>query len=153
MRWCWVRSSRIDRIGVGLDRGPESRAALDLAASIASSAGASLEVRGAIDDGVAGGLRTEQVVLEGNALTRRQLICTFERELAATSDTGVPTNLEVEVGMATDVLADLFDEVDLLVLGSAHSSPTNRVQLGRTGRGILGLATCPILLVPRPAAS
>jgi nucleotide-binding universal stress UspA family protein len=143
---------RLDRIGVGFDGTPESRAALDLAASIASAAGAALEVREAIDDAVAGGLRTEQIVLEGNAITERQLISAFDRDVAATSGTSVPTNLEVEVGMPTDVLSELCDRVDLLVFGSGHSGPPGRVQLGNTGRGVLRLATCPVLVVPRPAA-
>jgi len=143
---------RLDRIGVGFDGTPESRAALDLAVSIASSTGAALEVRSAIDDGVAGGLRTEQIVLEGNTLTERQLISAFERDVAATSGISVPTNLEVGVGMPTDVLSGLCDEVDLLVLGSGHSGPPGRVQPGGTGRGVLRQATCPVLVVPRPAA-
>jgi nucleotide-binding universal stress UspA family protein len=142
----------LDRIGVGFDDTPESRAALDLAVSIAASTGAALEVRSAIDDGVAGGLRTEQIVLEGNTLTERRLISAFERDLAATSSIGVPTNLEVGVGMPTDVLAELCDEVDLLVVGSGHSGQPGRVQSGGTGRGVLRLAACPVLVVPRPPA-
>jgi nucleotide-binding universal stress UspA family protein len=142
----------LDRIGVGFDDTPESRAALDLAVSIAESTGAALEVRSAIDDGVDGGLRTEQIVPEGDAITERQLISAFERDLAATSGLGVPINLEVGVGMPTDVLAELCDEVDLLVLGSGHSGPPGCVQPGGTGRGQLGLATRPVLVVPRPPA-
>jgi nucleotide-binding universal stress UspA family protein len=141
---------RLDRIGVGFDGSPESRAALELAVSIASTTGAALEVRSAIDDGVAGGLRTEQIALEGSAITECQLISAVERDLAATSATGVPTNIEVKVGMPTDMLSDLCDEVGLLVLGSGHSGPPGRVQPGETGRGMLRLATCPVLVVPRP---
>ena len=144
---------RLDRIGIGFDGSPESRAALSLAVSIASTAGAALDVRGVIDDGVAGGLRTDQIVLGGNALTERQLTSTFERDLAVISGTGVPANLEVAVGMPTDLLSELCDDVDLLVLGSGHSSPAGRVQPGSTGRGMLGLATCPLIVVPRPAAA
>jgi nucleotide-binding universal stress UspA family protein len=142
----------LDRVGVGFNGTPESQAALDLAASIAAAAAAPLEVRGAIDDGVAGGLSAERTVLEEDGLTERQLIETFERNRAATSRTSVPTNVEVQVGMPTDVLSELCDEVDLLVLGSERSAPLGRVQLGRTGRAMLGLATCPVLVVPRPAA-
>jgi nucleotide-binding universal stress UspA family protein len=142
---------RLERIGVGFDDSPESRAALDVASSIASTAGAALEVRGAIDDGVAGGLRTEQIVLEGKAVTERRLIDAFERGRAATSGTGVATNLDVEVGMPTDVLCGLCDQVDLLVLGSGHAGPPGRLETGSTGRAILRLATCPTLVVPRPA--
>jgi nucleotide-binding universal stress UspA family protein len=144
---------RLDRIGVGFDATPESQAALDLATSIALTAGAALEVRGAVDDGVAGGLRTDQIALEGNAITTRELTDAFESGLAATSSTGVPTNLEVEVGMPTDVLAELCDDVDLLVIGSGHSGPPGLVQTGATGRGLLQLAACPVLVVPRPAVT
>jgi hypothetical protein len=99
---------------------------------------------------VAGELRTEQIVLEGNAVTDQQLISAFERDLADVSGIGVPTNLEVGVGMPSDVLAELCDEVDLLVPGSGHSGPPGCVQPGGTGRGVLGLATRPVLVVPRP---
>jgi nucleotide-binding universal stress UspA family protein len=143
---------RLDRIGVGFDDSPESWAALDLAASIASSTGAALEVREAIDDGVAGGLRTEQVLPEGDAITERQLASAYERGLAAISGLGVSANLEVEVGMPTDVLASMCEEVDLLVFGSGHSAPAGRVQPGKTGRALLRLARCAVLLAPRPAA-
>jgi nucleotide-binding universal stress UspA family protein len=145
-------TKRLDRIGVGFDDTAESRAALDLAVSIASAAGAALEVRGAIDDGVAGGLGTEQLVLDGTALTERQLVSAVERDLAVTSGTGLATNLDVVVGMPTDVLCQLCDDVDLLVIGSGRSSRTGCVQPGKTGRGMLRLATCPVLVVPRPAA-
>jgi nucleotide-binding universal stress UspA family protein len=144
--------NRLDSIGVGFDDTPEARAALELAVSIASSAGASLEVRQAIDDGVAGGLKTEQIALEGDAIIDRQLTSAFERDVAATSGTGVPTNLEVEVGIPADVLCDLGDRVDLLVFGSGRSGRPGRLDLGHTGRAIVGLARCPVVLVPRPLA-
>jgi len=144
------RKNGLERIGVGLNGSPESEAALALAESIASAAGAELKVRGAIDDGVAGGSRTEEILLEGDAITERQPISTSERDLAAASGTDVPTKVEVEVGMPTDVLSELGDQVDLLVIGSGHSGRPGRVQLGSTGRALLHDAPCPMLVVPRP---
>jgi hypothetical protein len=41
---------QLERIGVGFDDGPQARAALELAGSIARAAGAALEVRGVVDD-------------------------------------------------------------------------------------------------------
>jgi nucleotide-binding universal stress UspA family protein len=120
---------RVDRIGVGFDGTVESRAALHFAVSMAATAGATLEVRQAIDDGTAGWSST-----------------------AAATEAGVPTTIEVEVGMATDVLAELSDRVDMLVLGSGRSGPAGRVQPGRGGEEILRLARCPVVVVPRPAA-
>jgi len=145
-------AQRLDRIGVGFDDSPESWAALDLAVSIASTADAMLEVREAIDDGVAGESRAEQVVLGEGAVTEGQLTSAFRRGPAATSGTGLSTNVEVEVGMPTDVLSELCEQVDLLVLGSGRSAPLGRVQPGSTGRALLRLATSPVVLVPRPDA-
>jgi nucleotide-binding universal stress UspA family protein len=140
----------LKRIGVGFNASPESKAALALAASIASIAGATLEVRGAVDDAVAGGLRTDQIVLEGHAIIERQLISAFESDLAAAKVSGAPTRIEVEVGMPSDILAELGEQVDLLVIGSGHPGQPGRVQVGGTGRALLHCASCPILIVPRP---
>jgi nucleotide-binding universal stress UspA family protein len=123
---------RLDRIGVGFDGTVESQAALDCAVSIAAGAGAALEVRWAIDDGAAG--------------------AALELELAAATGTAMSAEFDVEVGMPTDVLSELGDRVDMLVLGSGRSGPRGRVQPGATGRGTLRLVTCPVLVVPRPAA-
>jgi nucleotide-binding universal stress UspA family protein len=143
----------LKRIGVGLDRRPEARAALAVAASIASVAGAELEVRAVVDDVVPGGLRTEEVVLDGDAIIDRQLASTFEEDLAVASASGVPTRLEVLVGDPTDVLRELCEAVDLLVLGSGHRGASGRVQLGSVGNAIVYDAGCSILLTPRPASS
>jgi hypothetical protein len=50
---------RLERIGVGFDDEAESRAALQLAGSIAVTAGADLEVRGIVDRRGPGGVTTE----------------------------------------------------------------------------------------------
>jgi nucleotide-binding universal stress UspA family protein len=89
-------------------------------------------VRWAIDDGAAG--------------------AALELELAAATGTAMSAEFDVEVGMPTDVLSELGDRVDMLVLGSGRSGPRGRVQPGATGRGTLRLVTCPVLVVPRPAA-
>lgn len=122
-------NERVDRIGVGFDGTVESRAALDFAVSMAATAGATLEVHQAIDDGTAGDSST-----------------------VTPTDAGVPTAIEVEVGMPTDVLCELTNRVDMLVLGSGRSGPVGRVQPGATGQEICQLATCPVVVVPRPAA-
>jgi nucleotide-binding universal stress UspA family protein len=144
-------TTRLRRIGVGFDGGPESRPALALAASMASASAAQLEVRGVIDDQVPGGLRTDQIVLEGKAITAEQIRAAFERDVAAARATTVPGQVDVSAGSPADILAELCDRVDLLVLGSARSGPRARVQIGTTGRSVLDRASCPVLVVPRPA--
>ena len=143
---------RLDRIGVGFDGTLESRAALDLGVAIAATTGAALEVRRAIDDGVAGGSSTEQSLPRGNVLGEPQPVQALEREVAAAIVTDVATNVEVAVGMPTDVLSELSDRVDMLVLGSGRSGPAGRVQPGATGSAILKLVPCPVLVTPRPPA-
>lgn len=141
---------RLERIGVGFHGGPESRTALALATSMASAAGAQLEVRGAVDGSASDDLSAEQLALRGDSIAAKQLLSALERDLAVARGNGVPTKVEVEVGMATDVLLELGDHVDLLVIGSGHSGRMGRVQLGGTGRALLHHAPCPILVVPRP---
>jgi nucleotide-binding universal stress UspA family protein len=116
--------SCLERIGVGFDGRPESQAALGLAASIASAAGAELLIRRVVDDQAPGMPGAEGIA-------------------------SVPTNVRVEVGMPTDVLSELGNQVDLLVIGSGHSRQPRRVQLGDTGRALLHYAPCPVLIVPR----
>ena len=65
--------ARLQRIGVGFEATPESEAALGVAGSIALAAGAELHVRGVVDDRVAGGTRTEDTVLGGDAIVARRL--------------------------------------------------------------------------------
>ena len=142
--------ARLKRIGVGFDATPESYAALGLAGSIALAADAILHVRGIVEDRVAGGLRTEDLVLSGDAIVARQLTSLSERARAAARATGARTDLDVTLGRATDGLRELGERVDLLVIGSGHSGATGRVQLGHTGRKLLGDAPAPILIAPRP---
>jgi nucleotide-binding universal stress UspA family protein len=92
-------SLALTRIGVGFDGSPESEAALAVARSIASAAGAALEVRGVIEE---------------------------------------------------RVLRELCDSLDLLVIGSSRIGRPGRVELGDSGSSVVDLATCPVLVVPRP---
>ena len=80
--------ARLERIGVGFDATPESYSALGLAGSIALAADATLHVHGIVEDRVAGGLRTEDLVLSGDAIVARQLTSLSERARAAARATG-----------------------------------------------------------------
>jgi nucleotide-binding universal stress UspA family protein len=142
--------ARLQRIGVGFDATPEAEAGLSVAGSIALAAGADLHVRGVVDDRVAGGIRTEDVALGGEAIVAGQLATLSERARAAAVDTGARAHVDVMPGVPADSLRELCDHVDLLAIGSGHAGGSGRVQLGGTGRRLLADAPAPILIAPGP---
>jgi nucleotide-binding universal stress UspA family protein len=143
----------LSRIGVGYDGGPESGAALSLAASIALAAGAQLHVCAVVDDrakaarwsqGAAGAGLPE---LDDRASAELDLL----RERAVTEAHALDPTARVDVrrGRPADALLDLCADVDLLVIGSRRWGAVARLLLGSTGESLAYHATCPILIVPR----
>ena len=141
------------RIGVGYDGGPESRAALELAGSIAVGAGAALHVRAVVDDRIpASGL------LAGYGVLLPQWDETIEAEVGAISErateqaraTGANVQVEGLRGRPADSLLDLCEHVDLVVIGSRRWGAIARLMLGSTGEALMHDASCPVLVVPRP---
>jgi nucleotide-binding universal stress UspA family protein len=143
------------RIGVGYDDGPESEAALELAALIALAAGAKLEVDAVVDDrppllGWTVGFRHSGSDWEETvqaAIEKRRL----DTEAAARA-TGASGQVEIKRGRPSEALLELSEAVDLLVIGSRRWGPVSRVLLGSTGEALLRDAACPVVVVPRPAA-
>jgi nucleotide-binding universal stress UspA family protein len=147
--------ARFDRVGVGYDGEPESRAALALAGSIALAAGAQLRVRAVVADRIppigwsalarGGSLHPvwEESILATMDSLRKEL-------LPAAQATGAAVQTEVLRGRPAEALLALSREVDLLVIGSRRWGPMARVLLGGTGETLLHGAHCPMLVVPRP---
>jgi nucleotide-binding universal stress UspA family protein len=144
------------RIGVGYDGGAESQAALEMAASIASSAGAELRVCCVVDDRMpsagwtamfGGGARAEcQEIVETKKRSLRAQAAGVAHQLGANANTAATT------GRPSDALLALSDEVDLLVIGSRCWGPPARVVLGSTGESVMFHASCAVLAVPRPVS-
>ena len=144
---------RLARIGVGYDGEPESRAALELAGSIAVAAGAELRVRGVVDD---------RFPLRGYSPTDAALVGSWseavqdleqalsERAIEDARATGANVHTEVLRGRPADLLLELCPEVDLLVIGSRRWGAVARLMLGSTGEALLHDGSCPVLVVPRP---
>ena len=142
--------TRLERIGVGFDDGPEARAALELAGSLALEAGAQLEVRGVVDEHVPGVPIPKPGGLEHDAVVAERSKSLLQGTLAASRATGAAVRVDVTRGDAPDALFELAAGVDLLIIGSGRSGPPNRVSLGKTGSALLHGAPCPVLIVPRP---
>ena len=146
---------RITRIGVGYDGAPESEAAIALAGSLAIRAGATLQVRGVIDDSVpmvgwysAG---REQVLEMWDKLLEPQVAALLARAQSASEATGADIGeVNVQRGRPADALLELCERVDLLVVGSRRWGGAARVLLGRTGEALMHDASTAVLVVPRP---
>jgi nucleotide-binding universal stress UspA family protein len=146
---------RITRIGVGYDGAPESEAALALAGSLAIHAGATLQVRGVIDDGVPmvgwQSAAREQVLEMWEALLEPQFAALLERAQSASEATGADVGeVDVRRGRPADALLELCEGVDLLVIGSRRWGGAARVLLGRTGEALMHDSSAAVLVVPRP---
>lgn len=124
--------ARLERIGVGFDGEPESQAAVGLAGSIATAAGAELVVRG--------------------VAAERPQASLAEDALAAARATGARSEIDVTPGHVTEALYELCRRVDLVVIGSSGSGLPGRILLGRTGHALFRDAPSPMLVAPRPAA-
>lgn len=144
----------IKRIGVGYDGGPESTAALDLAAATAHALGAQLVVRVVVDDRVPvpGWARISEPSLAGwPEAVADEVKAMRERLTAAVAECGVAADGEVLTGRPADALRALCETVDLLVIGSRHWGPVSRLIVGSTGEAMMHGSPCPLLVVPRPA--
>jgi nucleotide-binding universal stress UspA family protein len=140
---------------VGYDGAPESEAALALAGSLAFHAGATLLVRGVIDDSIPMvGWRSasrDQVLQMWGELLEPQVAALLERAQSASEATGADVReVNVRRGNPAEALMSLCEQVDLLVIGSRRWGGAARVLLGRTGEALMHDATTAVLVVPRP---
>lgn len=147
----------IERIGVGIDGSPESRAALDMALELALREGASLRLLAVAGDTypgsanlVAGASYADmyQQVIERRVQIAREEI---ERAVERCSSAGVATTADVQLGDAGRELTQLSTDCNLLVLGSRRWGPVRRLALGSTSERVIRDASCPVLVPPRHA--
>jgi nucleotide-binding universal stress UspA family protein len=147
---------RLARIGVGYEGGPESRAALSLAGSIAVTAGAKLLVRGVVDDRLplVGWTKSgrERMLAMWNELLAPAVESLSENADGAAKATGADAEVQVVRGNPADALGELCEHVDLLVIGSRRWGAAARALLGSTGETLMHDASCAILVVPRTDA-
>jgi nucleotide-binding universal stress UspA family protein len=145
---------QLGRIGVGYEGGPESGAALSLAASIAVAARAKLIVRSAVDDRppIMGWSKAPDLVhAMWDELLEPELQSRREDTQATVEAMGAEAEIEVLLGPPAEVLMELSEKVDVLVIGSRRWGTVARVLLGTTGEALMHDAGCPIIVAPRPA--
>jgi len=143
-------------VGVGCDGGPESLAALGIAAVLAEGAGARLIVRGTVDDRIPT-LGWPNVWMNAVEDSWEEMVADEERTLheridaalAALGDLEQRSEVQVDRGRPADSLVGLSADVDLLVIGSRRWGPLARLLLGGTGEALVHGARCPLLIVPR----
>lgn len=140
--WKPVRS-----IGVGFDSGPEALQALALATALARACGASLTLRSVVLPAFPVDLSYDTDALErSKAIVQQQLDETIA-ELPVDATGGV------SAGNPVDELTDLSTAVDLLVVGSRSWGPVRRTIIGSTTARLVREAHCPVLVLPRGAAT
>ncbi len=143
------RSTPLSRIGVGFDGTPESRQALALAVALAKSARVQLDLLCAAAAPIP--LFAEAAWADGEIVDYRleaeELISRTLAEL------DVDAVGEAVAGGPVETLVELTHRVDLLVVGSRGWGPIRRILLGSTTARLIREAACPVLVLPRGAAT
>jgi nucleotide-binding universal stress UspA family protein len=139
----------VGRIGVGFDGGPEAGQAFALALGLARESGASIHVRSV----VATPIPYADFTAYDDDWTERALAAARTDLAELLADVDVDVTSDTKVGLAVDELAALSTEVDILVLGSRAWGPVRRIVLGSTAARLSHEANCPLLVLPRGAAT
>ena len=137
-------------IGVGYDGGPEARDALDVAAGLANASGARLELLSVAPNSSAMLAEAGSYSLDWLEDVRAEREQMLQEVVDGLSADAVGSAV---LGISSEELEDLSRRVDLLVVGSRGWGPVRRVLLGSTSAGIMRRAACPVLVVPRGAAT
>lgn len=145
----------VRRVGVSYLDTSEAREALIFASVLAQRTGASLRLysvvaRRAEVFAPIVGRDAEEAYL---ATIRENAQAALEAAIASIP-AGVTADWELLEGDVVDELAALDEhEADLLVVGSRAYGPVRRVLLGGVSRQLIRRAACPLVVVPRSAAS
>jgi len=139
----------VAKIGVGFDGSPESRQALALAAAIAGSAGAEILVRSVVEHAVA----DPDAAPDDEDWLERARAAALGDLRDALDGIETETSGAVVAGAPVQALTILSERVDLLVVGSRAWGPVRRILLGSTAVRLMRDARCPLLVLPRGAAT
>jgi nucleotide-binding universal stress UspA family protein len=139
----------IRQVGVGVDDGPEARAALDFAVALTREREATLRVLTAVSAPVAFS-PAYAYSYDWSGLLEEDRRAARERLEELTAGLDVPVIVDVETGSADEQLEQLSKAVDVLVVGSRGWGAFRRVVLGSTSDHLVHHAACPVIVVPAP---
>jgi nucleotide-binding universal stress UspA family protein len=144
---------RIRVIGVGFDGRPESVQALHAAEQLALERGATLRVFAVV---AAGNAHTSWSGITSDEFARlvRESLGEQLREAVEALDPSVRAASSLIAGDPVHELSARSREgLDLLVVGSRGYGPIRRVVVGSVSGELIDTADCPVLVLPRTAAS
>ena len=149
----WLRTARLETIGVAFTDTPEAREALRGAAALARRSGAKLRVLSAAEpegfnQTYGGGLprdRTTFGEIGGQLRTDAEKVVA-----AAVADLGdIAVEPDVSVQEPEDFLVAASKRLDLLVCGSRGYGPRRAVLLGGVTHHVTAAAHCPVIVLVR----
>lgn len=119
----------IRRIGVGYEQTASGASALTAGRLLAAEKHATLVVRSVLFDDPRTGVAEE-----------------LRARLEALDDVD---EVEIRMGLLSEELQEMSEEVDLLILGSRGQGPARRMLFGSTADAMVREAHCPVLVLPR----
>jgi nucleotide-binding universal stress UspA family protein len=133
------------RVAVGYDGTPESKAALKRAEALATQTNATLEMVTVVAPPVAMPGMIGYIPVDPPEPDK------ILNEAIHSVDSGLAVTGRRLDGPPARTLAEACEDgVDLLVAGSRRYGPVTRVLLGSVSTQLIHLASCPVLVVPRP---
>lgn len=143
--------TRLARIAVGWDGGPESAAALELAARLARGARAKLSVRTVVEDRLPAFSLNQPLVAEmWSELFEGERQAALERAVEAVADHRDHAEVTASVGDPGAELREVAETADLMVVGSRRWGPFARLVSGGVGETLVTDCATSVLIVPRP---
>jgi nucleotide-binding universal stress UspA family protein len=146
----------------GVDGSPDSTAAVGVATSLAETLGARLVLAHVVEPAYVpyaraapfGGLSMAGPLAVHEERVAREEAGARLLEQVADAAGVVEADHRVAVGAPAERLADIADDerADLLVVGSRGRGPLKAAFLGSVSKSLVGLARCPVLIVPPEAA-
>jgi nucleotide-binding universal stress UspA family protein len=139
--------SPLNKVGLGYDGSPESRAALAFAHELAASSGAEVHALEVV---------SLPSVLGFSGLMAPAIGASIEMMLqeAGARMQALPDVIGSAVyGLTGEELAAFGDEVDILIVGSRGYGPVKRLVLGSTANYLERHARCALLVLPRVATA